>query len=604
MGHRVSGCSTSVEEDNFGIGARIQTPEDSLSQDPTPERGIPERIPRCSIPDFFGPTESGERGVTIANPRYSRKAKGKDMVGPDQTGLQRRPSFTGRPDSEGDMFGAVHWGGGEMFRWTGEGEEDTLAGLVGGRQTRQLFFKEERLTLQVEGRPTEDRRLPVEAKQVWGTTDVRYEERAANNRLGGDDVQADSGQDDLIQIRSSRAVPASGVQGRSGGMCVMWKDNIDIEVVFSNTYIIIILVTSEPADQPWMIYFFYGSPYQREKYESWRLVESTTQGYNDPWLLLGDLNTIFDSEDKLGEKPFRAASCAFAKEATQKAGLIDLGFSGQPFTWNNKRRGGDNIKERLDRCLANADWMFIFPTTKIFHLPALGSDHTLLCLDTLPQYATLARTSSCRFTSSEEGEALAVLGGVKWAREQGLARMKSVYYFITLCFSGGGQGLESLCGVRGRLHEYVIDIQKFLEEETKLKEDEQGQCQACHLYMMEIEKGKKSKKDDRITSCCKMTSYEESAKLLPSFSKVKRPYHISFEDCNTNNVKYLHDDPLVIILKVGQNYLHTLLVDTGSATDILFKRAINVIGLKSLTTTITSFNGLKEYALGEITLPV
>ncbi|KAF6136587.1 hypothetical protein GIB67_016043 [Kingdonia uniflora] len=33
-----------------------------------------------------------------------------------------------------------------------------------------------------------------------------------------------------------------------------------------------------------------------------------------------------------------------------------------------------------------------------------------------------ARISSCRFTSSEEGEALAVLGGVKWAREQGLTR--------------------------------------------------------------------------------------------------------------------------------------------------------------------------------------
>ncbi|KAF6141349.1 hypothetical protein GIB67_008526 [Kingdonia uniflora] len=34
-----------------------------------------------------------------------------------------------------------------------------------------------------------------------------------------------------------------------------------------------------------------------------------------------------------------------------------------------------------------------------------------------------ARISSCRFTSSEEGEALAVLGGVKWAREQGLTRV-------------------------------------------------------------------------------------------------------------------------------------------------------------------------------------
>ncbi|KAF6156496.1 hypothetical protein GIB67_011297 [Kingdonia uniflora] len=40
----------------------------------------------------------------------------------------------------------------------------------------------------------------------------------------------------------------------------------------------------------------------------------------------------------------------------------------------------------------------------------------------------------------------------------------------------------------GRLHEYVVDIQKFLEEETKRKEvkQEQGQGQARHLYMIEI----------------------------------------------------------------------------------------------------------------------
>ncbi|KAF6141174.1 hypothetical protein GIB67_018264 [Kingdonia uniflora] len=76
-----------------------------------------------------------------------------------------------------------------------------------------------------------------------------------------------------------------------------------------------------------------------------------------------------------------------------------------------------------------------------------------------------------------------------------------------------------------RLHQYVVDAQKFLEEKIKRKEvkQEQGQGQACHLYMIEIEKGKKRKKNDRITSCCKMMSSDKSAKLLPSFSKAKRP---------------------------------------------------------------------------------
>ncbi|KAF6172401.1 hypothetical protein GIB67_025906 [Kingdonia uniflora] len=172
-----------------------------------------------------------------------------------------------------------------------------------------------------------------------------------------------------------------------------------------------------------MIFFFYGSPYQRERLESWRLVESTAQGYNGHWLLLGDFNTIFDCKDKLGGKPFRGASCAFAKEVTQEAGLIDLGFSGQPFTLNNKRRGGDNIKERLDRCLANADWMFIFPTAKVFYLPALSSDHTILCLDTLLKYATLANLISQVFIP-QEGET----DELKWhPSKDGKFSIKSTY---------------------------------------------------------------------------------------------------------------------------------------------------------------------------------
>ncbi|KAF6157646.1 hypothetical protein GIB67_037219 [Kingdonia uniflora] len=51
------------------------------------------------------------------------------------------------------------------------------------------------------------------------------------------------------------------------------------------------------------------------------------------------------------------------------------------------------------------------------------------------------------------------------------------------------------------LHEYIIDVKKFLDEETKKKEEEHGQGQARLTYMIEIKKGKKRKKDGRITSC-------------------------------------------------------------------------------------------------------
>jgi hypothetical protein len=37
-------------------------------------------------------------------------------------------------------------------------------------------------------------------------------------------------------------------------------------------------------------------------------------------------------------------------------GLFDLGFSGPAYTWINMRFSSTPIFERLDRCLANAEW--------------------------------------------------------------------------------------------------------------------------------------------------------------------------------------------------------------------------------------------------------
>lgn len=41
-------------------------------------------------------------------------------------------------------------------------------------------------------------------------------------------------------------------------------------------------------------------------------------------------------------------------------GWIDIGFSGSPYTWNNRRRGAANIMELLDRGFTNNEWKVQF----------------------------------------------------------------------------------------------------------------------------------------------------------------------------------------------------------------------------------------------------
>jgi hypothetical protein len=58
-------------------------------------------------------------------------------------------------------------------------------------------------------------------------------------------------------------------------------------------------------------------------------------------------------------------------------GLEDLGFSGDVFTW---RQG--QIRQRLDRALANGQWMNMHPGAVLQHLGYIRSDHRPILLDT------------------------------------------------------------------------------------------------------------------------------------------------------------------------------------------------------------------------------
>ncbi|WVZ63451.1 hypothetical protein U9M48_013082 [Paspalum notatum var. saurae] len=85
--------------------------------------------------------------------------------------------------------------------------------------------------------------------------------------------------------------------------------------------------------------------------------------------------------EKLGPNPANCAYisnfCAWIKEC----GLFYLGFHGPAYTWSNKRFSSFPTFQRLDRCLANSDWITTFPNTDVYHLPMLYSDHCPILLN-------------------------------------------------------------------------------------------------------------------------------------------------------------------------------------------------------------------------------
>ena len=53
-------------------------------------------------------------------------------------------------------------------------------------------------------------------------------------------------------------------------------------------------------------------------------------------------------------------------------GLVDMGFQGNIFTWNDGRLGEEFV---LEKACATLEWRAMFPHAKIIHLQSTYSDH-------------------------------------------------------------------------------------------------------------------------------------------------------------------------------------------------------------------------------------
>nr|XP_023891716.1 uncharacterized protein LOC112003738 [Quercus suber] len=71
---------------------------------------------------------------------------------------------------------------------------------------------------------------------------------------------------------------------------------------------------------------------------------------------------------------------------------MDLGYRGADFTWCNMQDGENRIQLRLDRALANTEWLGKFDGMRVYHLVDSTSDHcALLLTDTPPHRVSNAK---------------------------------------------------------------------------------------------------------------------------------------------------------------------------------------------------------------------
>lgn len=138
------------------------------------------------------------------------------------------------------------------------------------------------------------------------------------------------------------------------------------------------------TNQKFGLVCIYGDPYHRQTSDIWNMIADFV--YDNPSLpmvCIGDMNNILYDMDKSSSNINRSHMCAF-RHLVKQCGFFDLGYSGPAYTWINKRFSSKPTFERLDRCLANAEWCVAFPISNVYNMPIIHSlsDHAAILLST------------------------------------------------------------------------------------------------------------------------------------------------------------------------------------------------------------------------------
>lgn len=156
----------------------------------------------------------------------------------------------------------------------------------------------------------------------------------------------------------------------------------------------ILLKVHDKKSSDWFVSFVYGSPTTHLRRKLWEDMKLQNFHISGPWIVLGDFNCVLSANEVSNNHSFSYNNASsFAKWVFEEE-LLDLGFSGQTFTWMCGANPQSTKGARLDRALCNMEWRDRFPEATVMHLPIIGSDH---CPVVVQMYAHKARNHNNSF---------------------------------------------------------------------------------------------------------------------------------------------------------------------------------------------------------------
>ncbi|GAA0186338.1 hypothetical protein LIER_33626 [Lithospermum erythrorhizon] len=142
---------------------------------------------------------------------------------------------------------------------------------------------------------------------------------------------------------------------RRRGLALLGNRDLDMEVLSFSSHHIEAVIKEDGAD-PWRIVGFYGHHEAAKRKLSWSLLCFISNSSVLPTLFIGYFNEVFYHYEHVSQThPRPHWQMNKFRQMVEDCGIIDVDFSGFPFTWCNDFTSPHSTRARLDRGLASKD---------------------------------------------------------------------------------------------------------------------------------------------------------------------------------------------------------------------------------------------------------
>lgn len=142
------------------------------------------------------------------------------------------------------------------------------------------------------------------------------------------------------------------------------------------------IVKDRGSDFSCELTFVYSYNTNAERKEMLNQLRSLHNNINDPWLVMGDFNTILSVSDRMNGNLVNQTEVQDFQNCITDLGLGQLNKKGWQWSWCNKRDETDRIYNNIDWVFGNPQWFMLYSEIEAFYDCPGVSDHSPIILST------------------------------------------------------------------------------------------------------------------------------------------------------------------------------------------------------------------------------